>query len=85
MRSRKPGETCRPHDRDSSISPDRLVDRPAARELADTDRPILAAAIQSGATHLLTGDKTYFGPLFGQLIGSVPVLTPGEYLHLTRD
>ena len=56
---------------------------PAAMELADKDRPILAAAIQSGATHLLTGDKTHFGQLFGQCVGNMLVLTPGEYLRLT--
>ena len=37
------------------------------------DRPILAAAIAAGCTHLLTGDFKHFGPLLGQSIGGVRV------------
>lgn len=48
------------------------------------DRPILAAAIQAKATHLLTGDKTDFGELFGRCIGGVKILRPAEYLRM-RD
>jgi hypothetical protein len=34
-----------------------------------------------GATHLLTGDQQHFGPLFGQQIAGVLILSPGEYLQ----
>lgn len=48
--------------------------------LAEKDRPILAAAIATGATHLLTGDVAHFGPLFGQRIMGVKVLRPAQYV-----
>lgn len=40
------------------------------------DRPILAGAVGSKATHLLTGDKTDFGHLFGETIRGVKVVSP---------
>ena len=43
------------------------------------DRPILLAAIASGATHLLTGDSRHFGPYFGQMIEGVMILSPADY------
>lgn len=48
--------------------------------LPEKDRPILAAAILSGATHLITGDTTHFGAWYGKRIGSVLVLRPAAYL-----
>lgn len=54
---------------------------PEGVSLAEKDRPILLAAIYSGATHLLTGDVSHFGPLFGQKAGGVLVLRPGTYLR----
>lgn len=53
---------------------------PPQVELPEKDQPILAAAIAAGATFLLTGDKTHFGPLFGQNILGTTVLMPAEYL-----
>jgi uncharacterized protein len=53
---------------------------PATVDLPEKDRPILLAAIESGATHLLTGDKVHFGKYFGQTLGGVLILRPGEYL-----
>jgi len=50
--------------------------------LAAKDRPILLAAIRVGAKYLLTGDKTRFGPYFGQVLGGVTVLPPSEYFRL---
>lgn len=47
------------------------------------DLPILGAAIGARATHLLTGDATHFGHLFGTTIAGVTILTPGRY-HLDR-
>ena len=49
--------------------------------LPDKDRPVLLAAIVSGADYLLTGDMTHFGPLMGTTVGGVRVLLPGEYLR----
>ena len=49
-------------------------------QLPDKDMPILVAAIESGATHLITGDKRHFGFLFGQRVNGVLVCTPRFYL-----
>lgn len=48
------------------------------------DRPILAAAIAAGATHLLTGDLKHFSPHFGRRIGNVLILPPSRYLRQRR-
>jgi predicted nucleic acid-binding protein len=47
--------------------------------LPEKDAPILQAAIHGRATHLLTGDKQYFGKYFGRRLGGVLVLPPAEY------
>ena len=49
-------------------------------DLPEKDQPIVAAAIQGGAAHLLTGDRRHFGPWFGKRIGGVLVQTPAQYL-----
>lgn len=54
---------------------------PAGVELPEKDRPILQAALHARATHLLTGDKEHFGPLFGRRPGGVLVLPPTEYFE----
>lgn len=41
--------------------------------------PILGSAIGGRATHLLTGDVTHFGHLFGKAIGGVMILKPNQY------
>ena len=53
---------------------------PDSLRLADKDRPILAAAIAAGATHLITGDLKDFGPLRGHRIAGVLVQTPADFL-----
>ena len=45
-------------------------------ELKPKDRPILGGAIAGRATHLLTGDKTDFGHLFGKSVEGVKVVSP---------
>jgi uncharacterized protein len=55
---------------------------PASVELPEKDRPILQAAIEAQATHLLTGDRRHFGKYFGQRYGGVLILTPAEYLRV---
>ena len=51
--------------------------------LPEKDRPILEAAIQCKASHLLTGDIKDFGPFMNQpsLTGSVFIQTPSEFLE----
>ena len=50
-------------------------------ELAEKDVPVLVAAVEAGATHLLTGDVRHFGGLFGRRIGGVLIVRPAEYLR----
>jgi hypothetical protein len=48
--------------------------------LPDKDVPILLAAIEARATHLITGDVRHFGAYFGKRIEGILVLLPGDYL-----
>jgi predicted nucleic acid-binding protein len=59
------------------------AERPFAEllKLADKDRPILLAAIESRSTHLLTGDFKHFGPYYGQTIEGVLILPPSDFFH----
>lgn len=50
-------------------------------ELPEKDRPILAAALAAGSTHLLTGDVRHFGSLIEKTVGDVRVERPAEYLR----
>ena len=54
---------------------------PQTLALPEKDRPILLAAIEARATHLITGDKLHFGKYFGHVIGGVRILPPGDYLR----
>jgi len=54
---------------------------PHAISLPEKDVPIILAAIETRATHLLTGDVRHFGPYFGKKIGGVLISLPGEYLR----
>jgi predicted nucleic acid-binding protein len=58
---------------------------PSGVNLQSKDVPILAAAIQANATHLITGDKRDFGPYFGTTIAGVLVQPPAEYLQSRPD
>ena len=53
---------------------------PDGVKLVEKDAPILLAAIEAGATHLLTGDRRHFGDLYGKSIKGVKILSPAEYL-----
>lgn len=53
---------------------------PRGVRLDDKDAPILLAAIEARATHLLTGDRQDFGHLFGRTVNGVEIVLPGEYL-----
>jgi predicted nucleic acid-binding protein len=52
-----------------------------AINLPDKDLPVLLAAIDAKATHLLTGDLHHFGPYYGQTVEDVLILPPAEYLR----
>jgi predicted nucleic acid-binding protein len=52
-----------------------------APDLPAKDRPVLLAAIVSGADLLLTGDITHFGTCLGTTVGGVRVMLPGDYLR----
>jgi hypothetical protein len=53
---------------------------PGGVSLPDKDAPILLAAINAQATHLLTGDKRHFGPYFGLTVAGVRIEVPASYL-----
>jgi uncharacterized protein len=49
--------------------------------LPPKDAPILAAAVAAPADLLVTGDRTHFGHLSGQVLRGVAVVTPAEALE----
>ena len=53
---------------------------PCPVDLPDKDVPVLMAAIQSRATHLITGDLAHFGSYRGKTFLGVFICTPGDYL-----
>ena len=57
---------------------------PAGVELVAKDAPILLAAMEARATHLLTGDRAHFGALYGKMVAGVKILPPAEYLKLPQ-
>jgi len=74
------------HDRLAKLSANiELFEAPAAElprrvSLPSKDIPILLAAIEARATHLITGDIRHFGTYFGNKIEGILILLPGEYL-----
>jgi|SRR5271156_383856 len=59
---------------------------PSGISLPEKDAPILLAAIEARASHLLTGDIRHFGSHFGHRIAGILILLPGEYLRThTQD
>ena len=57
---------------------------PDGVRLPENDRPILLSAIQSRATHLITGDKADLGRYFGRTIAGILILSPAAYLKSLR-
>jgi len=55
---------------------------PGGVALVAKDVPILLAAMEARATHLLTGDRAHFGALYAKTVGGVKILPPAEYLKL---
>jgi hypothetical protein len=54
---------------------------PRGISLPEKDVPIIFAAMEAHATHLLTGDVRHFGPYLGKKIEGVAIVLPGEYLR----
>ncbi len=53
---------------------------PAGIILPDKDVPILSAAMEARATHLITGDVRHFGSYFGKTIAGILIQLPVDYL-----
>jgi uncharacterized protein len=58
---------------------------PRGIRLPEKDLPILLAAIDGRASHLLTGDREHFGPYYRQEIAGVLILPLAEYLPLSPE
>lgn len=54
---------------------------PSGVSLPDKDVPILLAAIEAGATHLITGDMRDFGAYFGMRVEGILIVPPAEYFR----
>lgn len=50
-------------------------------DLPKDDVPILQAAMASGCSHLLSGDRRAFGPHYGAQVEGILILRPAEYLR----
>ena len=49
-------------------------------DLPEKDRPIVVAAVQAEATHLVTGDLSHFGPYLGRTVAGIRFVRPAELL-----
>jgi predicted nucleic acid-binding protein len=58
---------------------------PRGISLPEKDVPILMAAIEAEATHLLTGDIRHFGPYRSKKFEGVAIMLPGDYLRLRSE
>jgi len=50
----------------------------------EKDRPILAAAVASGCTHLWTSDRKHFGHLYGTSVQGVRVVSSPQMLEVVE-
>jgi predicted nucleic acid-binding protein len=66
------------------IVPESDAPLPAGVGLPDNDLPILKAAIAAGATRLVTGDVRDFGRYLGQRIAGVLIVTPADFIRISR-
>jgi|SRR5580698_7391081 hypothetical protein len=57
---------------------------PSGISLPEKDVPIVLAAIDARATHLLTGDIRHFGAHFGHRIADILIVAPGDYLRTLK-
>ncbi len=60
-----------------------FVNRPLPEgvTLPEQDHPILLAAIDAQATHLLSRDFRDFGPYYGHVVEGILILSPADYLR----
>ncbi len=58
-----------------------MIELPRGIVLPEKDVPILLAAIEGRATHLLTGDVRHFGAYFGKTVYGIRITLPGDYLR----
>lgn len=72
-------------DRMAIVPGSRPSPLPEGISMPDKDAPILLAAIDSGCTHLITGDTRHFGHLFGTHVPGVLIQTPAQYLRQRQD
>jgi uncharacterized protein len=54
---------------------------PGGVSLPEKDVPVLLAALQAHATHLVTGDVRHFGRYFGTRILGILVVSPSQYMN----
>ena len=57
-----------------------LQDLPHGVSLPEKDAPIMLAAIEARASHLLTEDLRHFGAYFSKKISGITIITPADYL-----
>lgn len=57
-----------------------VFELPEGIRLPPLQRPILAAAIEGQATHLITGNRSLYEPYYGNAYGGVLVSHPMDYL-----
>src|ERR1700730_11969222 len=62
-------------------TPRQLPDRIS---LPEKDWPVLFAAMDARATHLITGDLRHFGPYFGKTIEGILIVAPARYLKMRQ-
>lgn len=55
-----------------------------AHGLPEKDHPILWAAIDCGASHLITGDVRHFGHLLDTMVAGLLVLRPSVFIKLCQ-
>lgn len=60
------------------------LEPPEGISLPEKDAPIILAAIEAQATHLITGDLRHFGRHFNRRISGLQIMTPADYLEHTR-
>ncbi len=70
-----------------TVSPVATPPAPLFREshgLPEKDQPILWAAIDVQATHLITGDERHFGHLYGKTVEGVTVIRARDFMRLCK-
>lgn len=66
---------------DLEIVPEADPEMPCPVALPEKDRPVLLAAVQARATHLITGDLEHFGTCRGKTVQGVLICTARDYLR----